>query len=116
MSARNEYTTSYQLQPGWTLQWTFRVQSLDIGFALRRRVRRPLRESCTFEATFSHTFSTKLARTQIVVITKRPWSTSAQLDCFRAFRTHPAGGLRLDRLDVAVPAALTAIPSTKQGV
>merc|ERR1719316_209913 len=38
VSARNEYTTSYQLQPGWTLQWTFRVQSLDIGFALRRRV------------------------------------------------------------------------------
>merc|ERR1711924_448368 len=38
VAARSEYTTGYQLQEGWTIQWTFRVKALDVQFCLRQRV------------------------------------------------------------------------------
>jgi len=38
ISARSEYTTSYFVKAGHKIMWTFRVQSLDVNFVLRRRV------------------------------------------------------------------------------
>ena len=35
MTARNEYTTSYFIEKGTLLQWSFRVQERDIGFGER---------------------------------------------------------------------------------
>lgn len=38
IAARSEYTTSYMVKAGHKVQWTFRVQALDVGFVLRRRI------------------------------------------------------------------------------